>query len=295
METCHVPTLSALSPDCAGLFDLWRRHGRSSGRVTLDFSRCDFLRPQAVAFLGGMVRLIERRGGDVCFRWDTLKPAIWACLAQNGFMQAFGGPQGPWQGTAVPYLAHHKADTAAFDTYARQHWLGRGWVNADPDLVAEVVGKVGEIYVNAFEHSGSTVGVHGCGQWFPKLGILSLTLVDFGVGIPANVRRFHGPAAVESWQDGRRCLEWAFTRGNSTRAGNVSGGLGLDTLREFVFATQGSLEIISHESRATLRKERADYTICADTHFEGTMITIRLRSAPGYYALGSASASFHPF
>src|SRR5690606_29041472 len=101
------------------------------------------------------------------------------------------------------------------------------------------------------------VGVHGCGQLFPRLGILSLTLVDFGVGIPANVRRFHGESAT-LW-NGKRCLEWAFTRGNSTRSGPISGGLGLDTLREFVFASQGSLEIHSHESRAILRKERTEF------------------------------------
>ncbi|WP_043589480.1 ATP-binding protein [Geminisphaera colitermitum] len=294
MEVCYVPTLSAHSADCRRLFDLWRCYGRNTVHVTLDFSYCDFLRPQAVAFLGGLVRLIEHRGGSVSFLWGTLKPAIWACLAQNGFMQAFGGPQGPWQGTAVPYLEHRAADAAAFDAYARGRWLGRGWVDVSPELVSEVVGNVGEIYVNAFEHADSAVGVHGCGQLFPKLGILSLTLVDFGVGIPANVRRFHGAATGEVWRDGRRCLEWAFARGNSTRSGPVSGGLGLDTLREFVVASQGSLEIHSHESRAILRKERTEYAVFPD-YFEGTMITIRLRSSPGYYDLGSSRATFHPF
>jgi len=294
MEICHVPTLSARSADCGRLFDLWRRYGREKIHVTFDFSQCHFLRPQAVAFLGGLVRLIEYRGGSVCFLWATLKPAIWACLAQNGFMQTFGGPQGPWTGTAVPYLEHRRADAVAFDHYARSHWLGRGWVKAHPELMSEVVGTVGEIYVNAFEHAGSVVGVHGCGQFFPSLSILSLTLVDFGVGIPAKVRRFHGPASSEHWRDGDRCLEWAFARGNSTRGGSVSGGLGLDTLRDFVFASQGSLEIHSHESRAIMRKDRTKYAIC-DDYFEGTMITIRLRSSPAYYQLGSARATFHPF
>jgi hypothetical protein len=293
MEVCHVPTLSARSADCGLLFDLWRRYSGGSD-VTFDFSHCDFLHPQAVAFLGGLVRLIEHRGGTALLLWGTLKPAIWACLAQNGFMQAFGGPQGPWQGTAVPYLSHPTADPAAFDSYARISWLGRGWVSASPDLVSEVVGYVGEIYVNAFEHAGSAVGVHGCGQLFPRLGILSLTLVDFGIGIPANVRRFKGDAEPELWRDGARCLEWAFGRGHSTRPGEISGGLGLHTLREFVFASQGSMEIYSHESRATLRKDHTDYSACAD-HFEGTMITIRLRSTPRYYTLGSARATFNPF
>ncbi len=206
MEVCYIPTLSALSVDCGGLFDLWRRYGQRTAHITFDFTYCNFLRPQAVAFLGGLVRLIEHRGGSVQFLWDTLKPAIKACLGQNGFMQAFGGPQAPWTGTAVPYLEHPSVDAAAFDSYARNHWLGRGWVEAAPDLVSEVIGNVGEIYVNAFEHSGSAVGVHGCGQLFPRLGILSLTLVDFGVGIPANVRRFHGESAT-LW-NGKRCLEW---------------------------------------------------------------------------------------
>ncbi len=47
-----------------------------------------------------------------------------------------------------------------------------------------------EIYANAFEHGRTDIGVFSCGQHYPKLGELKLTVIDFGVGIPRNVRDF---------------------------------------------------------------------------------------------------------
>jgi hypothetical protein len=74
--------------------------------------------------------------------------------------------------------------------YLKTKWLGCGWIHVSPSLQDAIVGRVWEIYANAFEHAQSSIGVFSCGQHYPKMKELKLTVVDFGVGIPSNVRLF---------------------------------------------------------------------------------------------------------
>jgi hypothetical protein len=74
--------------------------------------------------------------------------------------------------------------------YLKMKWIGRGWVQVSPLLRDVIVGTVWEVYANAFEHSQSEIGVLSCGQHYPKLDLLKLTVLDFSVGIPFNVREF---------------------------------------------------------------------------------------------------------
>lgn len=294
MTICQVPTLGAYSADCGNLFSLWRTFNRAGLDVIFNFSTCNFLRPEAVAFLGGLAQLVEHRGGRVAFEWDSLTPAVRANLAQNGFIKAFSGPATPWVGNSVPYLAHRECAPGAFSAYVQQLWLRRGWLGMSDQLVGHVTSNVSEAYVNVFEHAQSAVGVHCCGQYFPKLKILSLTMVDFGIGIPQNVRRFIGSKTGMSNVSASKCIEWAFQRGTSTRSGESSGGLGLDNLCNFVKVNNGSLEFYSHDGRASLRNRSVAFSDCAD-YFEGTMVTVRLRCDDRYYVLGSELASLNPF
>ncbi len=294
MPVCYVPTLSARSADCGNLFQLWREFGRLRQDVTFDFSVCRFLRPQAVAFLGGLIRLIEYRGARVVVRWDTMTPAVVANLAQNGFRQAFDGTTNPWRGNSVPYLHHPARKPEEFSNYVHQAWLGRGWVGMSGKLADLMTSSMSEAYVNAFEHADSPVGVHCCGQFFPSFKVLSLTMVDFGVGIPEKVRRFKAAELPGAHLSGEQCMKWAFQRGASTRLGGMSGGLGLDLLREFITVNKGTLEFYSHEGRACVTDEATHFSNC-DDYFEGTMITVLLRCDDRYYALGSELASLNPF
>lgn len=293
MHTCYVPTLTALSSaTCAPLFSV-AREIRGKSEVTFDFSTCRFLRPQAVAFLGGLIRLAQHHGGVVYILWDTMIPAIKANLAQNGFALAFGGAGKPWAGNSVPYLEHTALDPRAFADYIHNAWLGRGWVGVSELLANQITGNVSEAYINAFEHSASPTGVQCCGQYFPKMKRLSLTMVDFGVGVPFNVRQFKASEFGENLS-AASCLEWAFQSGTSTRAGAIAGGLGLHNLCQFVSVNGGELDFYSHDALCVLRDGTISFTDRPD-HFPGTMVTVELRCDNRYYLLGSELASHNPF
>lgn len=296
MQTEYIHQINDESADFNQLFQLWRRLNGDNLDVRFDLTWCSFLRQNAVAFIGGLARLIEYRGGRVSFNWDIQDSAVAMNLAQNGFMAAFGGARASWVGNSIPFIEHAQPNAHGFADYLSARWLGRGWIGVSPGLRDAIIGKMAEIYVNAFDHARSPIGVFCCGQHFPSLGLLKLTLVDFGVGIPSNVRLFTGHAPEAQPYTAASCMEWAFQTGTSTKPASSSGprGLGLDLLQGFVRQNGGRLEMFSHEGHTLI----ADGTV---THgerpefFEGTLVNVSLRCDEKYYCLASELPGTAPF
>lgn len=243
----RVPTLNDSRADYGQMAWLWRQaQVLSAIEVTLDFRNCRFLRPAAVVFLAGLVRVLTANGCHVRLDVQSMQGAVRANLEQNGFASAMGASVGPWRGNSIPFREDRTQNSDAILHALRTDWLGRGWIRIDDNLADKIVGTVWEIYANAFEHAGSPIGVFTCGQHFPRENELVLAVADFGVGIPTRVG-----SAVLHGADPRQCMEWAFARGNTTHADPLlARGLGLDLLREFVEANRGSLEIYSHDGYA---------------------------------------------
>jgi hypothetical protein len=278
-----VPTINDDKTDFIKLFQLWEKVCNCKGcSVTFDFSECRFLRPNAVAFLGGLARLLEFGSGKPIFDWNTLQGNVKANLAQNGFMQKFEGSIESWKGNSVPYREDRNENQDGFVRYLEETWLGRDWIQMNASLKDVIVGRMYEIYANAFEHSSSPVGTFTCGQNFPNRSELKLTIIDFGVGIPANVR-----SCTESTKPASECLKWAFQEGNTTRKSQnsrVPGGQGLDWLKEFVKMNRGTLEIFSHDAYALVDETNETYNTF-DAFFEGTLVNITLQCDEAYYHL----------
>lgn len=268
MHTVRIQTISLGSNTRLNLALMHKAFDEAAGPIRIDFGSCVFIKPAGVALLGALIARQRQNGETVVIDWDTATDAVHANLIQNGFKRAFGGSDEPWTGNSVPYLHHEKADHRNFVQYLENHWLGRNWVNLEsaPEIISSIV----EIYNNAFDHSMSTHGVFCCGQRFPAKKILSLSLLDLGVGIPARVRKHFGAPTIEA----SRCLRWAFQPGTTTREGRP-GGLGLDTLSRFVVANRGSLQLYSNEGEATLY-EVTKYADRADG-FKGTMANVHFR------------------
>lgn len=256
------------------LFDLWKYiDDLSCPEVEFNFSNCDFLAHHTVAFLGGLANLISNKtGGRFEFDWDTLQEKIRKNLAQNGFITAFSGAGQPWAGNSIPYREDPKSDHDDIIDYLKSKWLGRGWVHVSKRLRDAIVGRVWEIYANAFEHSSSgNISIYSCGQHYPHKHQLSLCVVDFGIGILTNVRNFQGQelSAAEA-------MQWAFKRGTTTAKPTGPGrGVGLDLLKEFVKLNNGRLEIFSNDGFAKISKN-GDYFSRSNKFFGGTLVDITL-------------------
>lgn len=285
--TLKIPTINDGPQDFDKLFKLWEQVNDDFLDVTFDFSRCGFLRQNAVAFIGGLARLIEKRHGKATFDWLTLKNNwISTNLAQNGFMAAFGHSSDPWTGNSIPYREDLSQDKTALVDYLKTKWLGRGWVPVSERLRDEIVGRVWEIYANAFEHGQSPIGIFGCGQYYKKLHELKLTVIDFGVGIPSNVRIYARNPNISA----DKALQWAFQRGTTTKHNGTSRGMGLDLLKDFVKINKGRLEIFSHEGYALI-DEAQEMFKNRKAFFEGTLVNITLRCDESYYQLASEATN----
>ena len=283
-----IPTINDNPGDFERLFGLWHVVNDSSGDVTFDFTPCRFLRPNAIAFLGGLARLIERRGYSATFDWETLNDPVKAILRQNGFASAFGCARAlGFPGNSIPYREDQTQSIDVKDDiidYLTHEWLGRGWVHVSDKLRNAIVGRVWEIYANAFLHSKSDLGVFTCGQFFWRMGVLKLAVVDFGVGIPATVREFFRDDPGAKQFPAAACLEWAFKPGTSTKAEGTGRGIGLDMLKEFVYANLGILEIYSEDAYALFRPRTQKYGKLSSS-FEGTAVNITLRCDEKLYSL----------
>ncbi|MUG99806.1 ATP-binding protein [Scytonema sp. UIC 10036] len=261
------------------MFGLWQQvRGIHKPQVVFDFSGCKFLRQNAVAFLGGLARLIESGGGQVNFAWDTLQNGIRLNLTENGFIYAFEKNQPGWQGNSVPYREDLNDNLNGILNYLDKKWLGRDWVEVSQTIKDEIIQNVLEIYSNAFEHAVSDIGIFTCGQRYPNLNILKLTVIDFGIGIPAKVRQFLQKPSMLA-QD---ALDWAFQPGKTTRRGGIPGGIGLDSLKKFVKSKQGKIEFYSHDGYALIDSNQEIYQ-SAPTYFEGTLINITIKCDVNYH------------
>ncbi len=282
-----IPTINDDINDFEQLF-VMQEMVRNHPHIIIDFSRCGFLRQNAVAFLGGLARFAESQGRSVTFDWDTVRPAIQTNLARNGFLGTFGGGTTYHRGNAIRYHEDVAEDKGQIAAYLQNEWLGPGWVSLSSRLRDVIVSNVVEVYDNTFAHANSSVGIISCGQHYPNLRLLKLTAVDFGVGIPANVRRYRKKKTMSAAE----AIEWALQPGTTTKPQQMGRGLGLNLLQQFVKTNDGKLEIFSGGGYVLVDKAGERYQEVRQ--FEGTLINITIRCDESFYHLQSedTGASF---
>lgn len=276
--------------DFDNLFRIYHNAMTDHDVVQFDFTNCDFLRSNAVVLLGGMARVIEAQGRSVQFNWGSISdPNLLKFLRSNGFASHFGfDSKSFYSSTMIPYREDYKSDHHSISDYLSDKWLGNNWVQISEKLKDEIIGKKWEIYANAFEHSGSNVGVFSCGQYFPNKKDLVLSVVDFGVGIPESVRtylRSRYSAERLSHVSDAFFMEWAFRSGTTTTIGTAR-GLGLDFLKRFIALNQGKLEVYSNAGYVIVDCHGERHRNCP-VSFPGTIVHITLRCDENIYTLSS--------
>lgn len=292
-QVIQIPTINDAPGDFTRLFSLLNKVKNNYRNVRFDFSQCDFMRPNSVAFLGGLARWIQFQGGTVEFDWKTLPTSGLAIknLCQNGFADAFNYSFPGSDGNSIPYREDKKLEMNSIMDYLTYSWIGKGWVHVSKRLQDAIAGRMWEIYNNAFEHSGTSIGVFSCGQYFPEINELILTVIDFGQGIPEKIRRFAKKDPRAQTLPANACLKWAFQRGTTTCIAGVARGLGLDLLKEFIRLNQGKLEVYSNEGYALIDKDGEKYKN-RDISFEGTVIHITLCCDEHLYRFSDESPTY---
>ncbi|MBP3435836.1 MAG: sensor histidine kinase [Clostridia bacterium] len=138
------------------------------------------------------------------------------------------------------------------------------------EKVAEIfTSRVGEMYNNSIEHSGGEY-VIGAKFFKNQKNKYCFSCYDTGVGIPQKVI-----SNIDSSFTDREALAWALKRGNSTANKStgvfVPRGLGLDMLRGFARANDGTIRLCSGNTLYVYNSKKGEQFFELNNSFCGTL------------------------
>ncbi|MBX9587490.1 MAG: ATP-binding protein [Gammaproteobacteria bacterium] len=227
--------------------------------------------------------ILYRLGDQVnTIKFTNLAPEIERILAKNGFLNHFGYVQIPdnWS-TTIPYRRFDVKDDRAFAEYIANEFLPRSEIPKMSLMLRNKFQKnIFEIFSNAVIHSDTKLGIFSCGQYFPNRHALDFSIADLGVGIRQNIQNKIGLKLTAE-----EAINWATSDRNTTKRGQVPGGLGLKLLGEFIDVNGGCIQIVS-EYGYWQRKKNQIETAQLVAPFPGTVVSIEINSNdPATYKL----------
>ena len=138
------------------------------------------------------------------------------------------------------------------------------------EKVAEIfTSRAGEMYNNSIEHSEGEYVIGG--KYFKnQKNKYCFACYDTGIGIPQKVIR-----NVNSNFTDREAFAWALKRGNSTASRSsgvlVPRGLGLDMLRSFAKANDGTIRVCSGKTMYIYNSKKGEQYFELNASFVGTL------------------------
>lgn len=237
--------------------------------VFIDFSQCDYIEGNLCAVLGSIIHGMQTKGGCTVY-FSGHSESLKRMLANNSFWKSFQPDEVvdyvP-NDDAVPFRWFREAEEKDFEHYITNKLFNKlVKLRLSEALRRRMIESIGEIYVNAHTHGRCDL-VFCCGQFFRRSGMLSVTIVDLGRTIKANVEDF----LLES-QSGIKSIVWALTEPNSTKT-NQSGGFGLKLTSAFIDFNLGKMHIVSSNGFWAL-ETGVYYRHELPIAFPGTIVTL---------------------
>ena len=208
-----------------------------SSVILIDMQRVSWIDAHLAAMLMIIIRHSQARENVVQF--VNMAERISAILQKNGFLAQ--RRQDNYR-TTMPLIEFHPTAGVEFSHYARTHLRRPEMPSMTDALTGKFYEGIDELFANSSLHSQTQRQICVGGQFFPNLENLSFVIADGGRGIDgAYLAKF---GSVIKAHD---AIEWAMQPGNTTRMGDVPGGLGLKLIRSFVEKNGGRLTIISND------------------------------------------------
>ena len=205
-------------------------------------------------------------------------------LARNGFLSHYGqGGIPDYSDTTIPYQRCDVEDDRYFSDYIVNEFINRPELPAiSVPLRKKLHENIFEIFNNAVLHSRTELGIFSCGQFFQERRRLDFTVTDLGVGMRQNIKDHLGRDLPPE-----KAISWATEGQNTTRLGEVPGGLGLKLLNEFIDFNQGSIQIVS-DAGYWMRQNRRTTVFRLKNSFPGTVVSVEINTADtNIYSLSS--------
>jgi hypothetical protein len=249
--------------------------------ILLDFGQCNFYSAEMCAPLGAILYQVARRTNVI--QIINLQANVEAILSKNGFLSNYGHALIPdqWE-TTIPYQRFEPKDEKYFAEYLETRVMKQELPKMTGLLAKLFSRSIFEIFGNAVLHSKTELGIFSCGQFFPGKHCISFTIVDLGVGFRSNVSNY-----LVTELDSVQAIRWALDQRNTTKSGDIPGGIGLKLLCEFITYNQGKLVIVSDDGYWQRHGEH-DSSRTLVGSFPGTIVNIEINTADQKsYALAS--------
>ena len=279
-------SLPEIRHDQAGFEALIRLHAQTKDclfdDIDIDMGATTWFDADMCAAFGA---ILYRLGEDVnTVKLKNIRPNVEAVLSKNGFLSHYGRENIPdrW-GTTIPYHRFDVKDDRYFADYIETELMHRSEIpSMSSGLLKKFRESIFEIFSNAVLHSRTEQGIFSCGQFFPARHQLDFSVADLGIGIRRNVKENTDLNLAPEV-----AIAWATEGRNTTKRGQIPGGLGLKLLGEFIDLNGGRIQIVSDAGYWRREKGKAVATRLSQP-FPGTVVSLEINTADTQsYALSS--------
>jgi len=246
--------------------------------IQLDFQNTTWFDANMLAMLGAIMESAWTNEFEII----NLKPAQEKIFKRTHYSY-FGGEFLPdHHGTTVEYRKTKVSEIGSFEKYLEKKLLAHAEMPSMSALLRKNIKEsILEIFNNAKMH-GKCEFVFSCGQYFPRDGRLDFTIVDIGNTIHANVQDY-----LSDKISGKEAIEWAVSESNTTKNGDIPGGLGFALIRNFLSKNQGKIQVASANGY-WYEKECTSHSEELSDFFEGTVVNLEFNvNDPCSYRLTS--------
>lgn len=255
--------------------------------IAIDMGATTWFDADMCAAFGSILYRLGEQANSI--KLQNIRPSVENILSKNGFLSHYGRVTIPdhW-GTTIPYHRFDVKDDRYFADYIETELMHRSEMPVmSSGLLKKFRESVFEIFSNAVLHSLTTQGIFSCGQFFPKRNRLDFSVTDLGIGIRQNVQDNTGLNLAPEV-----AIAWATEDRNTTKRGQIPGGLGLKLLGEFIDLNGGCIQIVSD---AGYWRRKGGHTVIARlSHpFPGTVVSVEINTtdAKSYILASELSAA----
>ena len=251
------------------LIELYHSIKNSSDcNIEISFLKTSWFEANLAAVLGAIIELLKNEGKSLSII-EVNNPNTKDVLKRNGFLVDYGEePLFHRQQTVISYKKFNPNADNEFINYIKNELLAKPDFPKHSVLLGKKINEnIFELYENARTH-GRCKQIHTCGQYYPNKKRLDITIVDMGRTIKYNVNKY-----LKNDLSGSSAIEWALEYGNTTKTGNISGGLGLSIIMEFIKLNRGKIQIVSSDGYWEYRRGDIEINLFSNA-FPGTIANI---------------------
>ena len=243
---------------------------KSFSDIHLDIS--NFFSANLSAVLGAILDILLGNSNNVLF--DNIDSDVERILKKNNFLSYFGyQSEIDNYNTTIKYQKILPTDGKYFKSYIENELIESNLSNLpkmSQGVKNGIIEAIYEIFVNAQIHS-KTKYIYSCGQFFPHKNELLFTLVDTGITIKNCVNNRFGYDLTSI-----QAIKWALIDKHTTKE-NITGGIGLALLKEFIINNKGVMQIISNDGYYSFDEQGETHKLFSG-QFPGTIITLKFKT-----------------